>query len=127
MTTPETTQRRDIGPGTSVSRQTATGLAAPPTLRATTPATIAITVGGLNRANPTFRARASRPAAQESPRRPVGACEIVETISDHVNFISPSAGVYMGGVRYFLSNEKIFIYAVRCKKTNLKWEMISIT
>ena len=62
-------------------------------LRAMIPATIAITVGGTNRVIPTFRARASRPAAQESPCGPVGACGIVETISDHVLFISPSSGV----------------------------------
>ena len=99
MTDPGTTQRRDIGPGALVSRLVATGLAALPVLRAMIPATIAMTVGGLNRVIPTFRARASRPAAQESPREPVGACGIVETISDHVLFISPSSEVYMGGVR----------------------------
>ena len=87
----------------------ATGPTALPTRRVMIFATIAITVGGISRVIATFRARASRPAAQESPRRPVGACEIVETIPDHVNFISPSSGVYMGGVRYFLSNETIFI------------------
>ena len=42
-----------------------------------------------------------------------GTCGIVSSIPDHVNFIPPSYGVYMGGMRYFLLNEKIFIYAVR--------------
>ena len=99
MTTPETTQRRDIGPGAPAWRLVATGPTALPNWRVMISATIAITVGGISRVIPTFRARASRPAAQESPRRPVGACGIVETISDHVLFISPSSGVYMGGVR----------------------------
>ena len=82
-----------------MSRLVATGSAALPIPRATIPATIAMTVGGLNRVIPTFRARASGPAAQESPRGPAGVRGIVEIISDHVLFISPSSGVYMGGVR----------------------------
>ena len=82
-------------------------------LRASVSQLVAMAIGGLNRVIPTFRACASRPAAQESLCRPAEVCGIVETISDHVLFISPSSGVYMGGVRQVISNEMIFIYAVR--------------
>ena len=96
-----------------MSRLVATGLAALPVLRAMIPATIAMTVGGINPVIPTFRARASRPAAQESPCGPVGVRGIVETISDHVLFISPHLGYIWAVCGKLFSNEMTFIYAVR--------------
>ena len=96
MTTPETTQRRDVGPGAPAWRLVATGPTALPDWRVMISATIAITVGGISRVILTFRARASRPAAQESPRGPDGACGIVSSIPDHVNFI-PAPGAYLQG------------------------------
>ena len=91
--TPETTQRRDSGPGTPERRLVATGPTALPTHRGLISVTVPITVGGVNRVIPSFRARVSRPAAQESPRRPADVRGRVETISDHVFFVSLILGI----------------------------------
>ena len=95
-----------------------------PTHRAAIPATVPMTVGGQNRVIPTFRARASRPAAQESPRGPAGVRR--KYFRSRVVHFPLIWGIYgrctvtsFGGSRFNKRREM--------KKTNLKWETIAIT
>ena len=105
-------------------RPVATGPTALPTHRVMIPATIAITVGGINPVIFTFRARTSGPSAQENPRRLADVHGRVETISDHVFFVPPSSRVYMGDIRQLLSNETILIYATLINHFNSKMKSL---